>query len=214
VSDREQGVIRVLLAEDHAIVRHGLEQLLASAPDIQVVATAADGSEAVDLATRHRPRVIMMDLEMPVMDGIEATKRIRAGEGDARVVVLTSFSDRERILEAIDAGAVGYLLKDAEPDELLRGIRAAARGESPLAPRAASAVLSARGAERPGRELSERQRTILAMVAAGKQNKHIARELQISEKTVKAHLTSIFQALGVTDRTQAALWAQRHGIGE
>jgi DNA-binding NarL/FixJ family response regulator len=127
---------------------------------------------------------------------------------------LTSFSDRERILQALDAGAVGYLLKDAEPDELLRGIRAAARGESPLAPRAASAVLSARGEERPGRELSERQRTILAMVAAGKQNKHIARELEISEKTVKAHLTAIFQALGVTDRTQAALWAQRHRLGE
>jgi DNA-binding NarL/FixJ family response regulator len=155
-----------------------------------------------------------MDLEMPVMDGIEATRRIRESDGEARVVVLTSFSDRDRILQALDAGAVGYLLKDAEPDELLRGIRAAARGESPLAPRAASAVLSAREAERPARELSERQRTIVAMVAAGKQNKHIARELGISEKTVKAHLTAIFQALGVTDRTQAALWAQRHGLGE
>jgi DNA-binding NarL/FixJ family response regulator len=205
--------IAVLLAEDHAIVRHGLEQLLASATDIEVVATATNGAEAVELAARHQPRVVVMDLEMPVMDGIEATRKISQADGDARVVVLTSFSDQERILQALDAGAVGYLLKDAEPDELLRGIRAAARGESPLAPRAASAVLSARDAERPGRELSERQRTILAMVAAGKQNKHIARELEISEKTVKAHLTAIFAALGVTDRTQAALWAQRHGLG-
>jgi DNA-binding NarL/FixJ family response regulator len=128
--------------------------------------------------------------------------------------VLTSFSDSERILAALDAGAVGYLLKDAEPDELLRGVRAAARGESPLTPRAASAVLRARVAQRPVRQLSDRQRTILAMVAAGKQNKHIARELEISEKTVKAHLTAIFQALDVTDRTQAALWAQRHGLGQ
>ena len=209
-----RGAIRVLLAEDHAIVRHGLEQLLASAHDIEVVATAANGAEAVELTARYQPRVIVMDLEMPVMDGIEATRKISQAEGDGRVVVLTSFSDQERILQALDAGAVGYLLKDAEPEELLRGIRAAAHGESPLAPRAATAVLSARGAERPHRELSERQRTILAMVAAGKQNKHIARELGISEKTVKAHLTAVFAALGVTDRTQAALWAQRHGLDD
>jgi DNA-binding NarL/FixJ family response regulator len=151
---------------------------------------------------------------MPDLDGIEATRLICERDGGAQIVVLTSFSDRERILRALDAGAVGYLLKDSDPDELLRGIRAAARGESPLAPRAASAVLSAREAQRPARELSERQRTILTMVAAGKQNKHIARELEISEKTVKAHLTAIFQAIGVTDRTQAALWAQRQGLGE
>jgi DNA-binding NarL/FixJ family response regulator len=204
--------IRVLLAEDHPIVRDGLEQLLGSTPDIEVVATAADGQQAVELAARHQPGVVVMDLEMPRMDGIEATRQICAGDAGCRVVVLTSFSDRERILQALDAGAVGYLLKDAEPDELLRGLRAAARGESPLAPRAASAVLSARDARRPQQELSERQRTVLTMVAAGKQNKHIARELEISEKTVKAHLTAIFTALGVTDRTQAALWAQRHGL--
>jgi DNA-binding NarL/FixJ family response regulator len=205
--------IRVLLAEDHAIVRRGLEQLLATAPDIEVVAAAANGSEAVDLSATHGPDVVLMDLEMPEVDGIEATRRICAA-GRSRVVVLTSFSDSERILAALDAGAVGYLLKDAEPDELLRGVRAAARGESPLTPRAASAVLRARVAQRPVRQLSDRQRTILAMVAAGKQNKHIARELEISEKTVKAHLTAIFQALDVTDRTQAALWAQRHGLGQ
>jgi DNA-binding NarL/FixJ family response regulator len=210
---REANRIRVLLAEDHAIVRRGLEQLLATAPDIEVVAAAANGSEAVDLSATHGPDVVLMDLEMPEVDGIEATRRICAA-GRSRVVVLTSFSDSERILAALDAGAVGYLLKDAEPDELLRGVRAAARGESPLTPRAASAVLRARVAQRPVRQLSDRQRTILAMVAAGKQNKHIARELEISEKTVKAHLTAIFQALDVTDRTQAALWAQRHGLGQ
>jgi DNA-binding NarL/FixJ family response regulator len=205
--------IRVLLAEDHPIVRQGLERLLDGAPDIDVVATAADGREAVALAEQHRPDVVVMDLEMPNVDGIEATQVIQGQPLGPRVVVLTSFSDRERILQALDAGAVGYLLKDAEPEELLRGIRAAARGESPLAPRAASEVLSARVAQRPVRELSDRQRDVLAMVAAGRQNKHIARELGISEKTVKAHLTAIFQALEVTDRTQAALWAQRHGLG-
>ena len=204
--------ITVLLAEDHPIVRQGLEQLLSTSEDIEVISTAADGAEAIELAGRHQPQVVVMDLEMPNVDGIEATRTIRANNSETRVVVLTSFSDQERILQAIDAGAVGYLLKDAEPDELLRGIRAAARGESPLAPRAASAVLSARARQQPARELSDRQRTILGMVASGKQNKHIARELDISEKTVKAHLTTIFQALGVTDRTQAALWAQRHNI--
>ena len=206
--------ISVLLAEDHPIVRQGLEQFLSTSEDIEVVGTAADGAEAIELAARHEPQVVVMDLEMPNVDGIEATRTILANGSASRVVVLTSFSDQERILQALDAGAVGYLLKDAEPEELLRGIRAAARGESPLAPRAASAVLSARARQQPVRELSDRQRTILGMVAAGKQNKHIARELEISEKTVKAHLTAIFQALGVTDRTQAALWAQRNGLGE
>jgi DNA-binding NarL/FixJ family response regulator len=154
-----------------------------------------------------------MDLEMPTVDGTTATKAILDAGSDARIVVLTSFSDRERILEALDAGAIGYLLKDAPPDELMRGIRAAARGEAPLDPRAATAVLTSRNRSRPEDELSERQLAVLTLVAEGKQNKHIARELEISEKTVKAHLTAVFQILGVTDRTQAALWAQRHRIG-
>jgi DNA-binding NarL/FixJ family response regulator len=205
-------VIRVLLAEDHAVVRKGLERLLETADDLEVVGAAADGEQAVALAGELEPDVVLMDLEMPRLGGIEATRQIAARATAARVVVLTSFSHEERILDALDAGAIGYLLKDAEPDELLRGIRAAAEGESPLHPRAASAVLEARGRRRPGAELSERQRTILVLVAEGKQNKHIARALGISEKTVKAHLTSIYQALGVTDRTQAALWAQRNRI--
>jgi DNA-binding NarL/FixJ family response regulator len=204
-------VIRVLLADDHVLVRAGLERLLRGVADFDVVGAAADGSEAVELALRERPDVVLMDLEMPVLDGIEATRRITAEVDGAAVVILTSFSDRERILRALDAGAVGYLLKDAEPDELVRGIYAAARGESPLAPKAAHTVLRARS-EQQTVTLSNREREVLACVAEGLQNKQIARRLEISEKTVKAHLTSVFSQIGVTDRTQAALWAQRNGL--
>jgi DNA-binding NarL/FixJ family response regulator len=201
-------VIRTLLAEDHALVRDGLARLLAGTEDIEVVGAAADGAEAVDLAISLEPDVVLMDLSMPGMDGIEATRLI-AEALDAQVVVLTSFSDRDRILQALDAGAIGYLLKDAEPDELIRGIRAAARGESPLAPKAAHELIAAR-AEHRAVDLSEREREVLDCVAKGLPNKHIAIRLGISEKTVKAHLTSIFRTLGVTDRTQAALWAKEH----
>ena len=149
---------------------------------------------------------------MPVMDGIEATKRILNADPDARVVVLTSLTDRERILGALDAGALGYLLKDAEPDELFRGIRAAAQGDAPLDPRAARELLTARASDRPDTGLTERERAVLALVGSGMPNKLIAMRLGISEKTVKAHLTNVFRAIGVTDRTQAALWAQRNGL--
>jgi DNA-binding NarL/FixJ family response regulator len=206
-------MIRVLLADDHAVVRTGLERLIAATEDLEVVGAAADGAEAVELAGRHTPDVVLMDLEMPRVDGIEATRRILAGESGAHVVVLTSFSDRDRILDALDAGAVGYLLKDAEPEELLRGIRSAARGESPLDPKAARSVLEARATARPAVDLTARELEVLKCVAAGLPNKLIARRLEISEKTVKAHLTRVYQAIGVTDRTQAALWAQRNGLG-
>ena len=139
-------MIRVLVCDDHGVVRAGLTELLATFAGIEVVGAAAGGEEAVALAAERAPDVVLMDLEMPGVDGIEATRRIVAAAPAARVVVLTSFSDRERILRALDAGAVGYLLKDAEPDELARGIRAAAAGESPLHPRAAGALLSARAA--------------------------------------------------------------------
>jgi len=205
-------LIRIVIAEDNALVREGLQQLLRTTEDLEVVAAARDGAQAIALAAEHDPDVVLMDLEMPNVNGIEATRAILHGGSNARVVVLTSFSDQEQILDALDAGAVGYLLKDAPPEELMRGIRAAARGESPLDPKAGTALLSARARRRPAEELSDRQLMVLALVAEGKQNKHIARELEISEKTVKAHLTTIFQALGVTDRTQAALWAQRHNI--
>jgi DNA-binding NarL/FixJ family response regulator len=151
-----------------------------------------------------------MDLEMPRCDGIEATRRIVAADDGARVVALTSFADRDRILDALDAGAVGYLLKDAEPDELVRGIRAAAEGASPLAPRAAAEVLQARRQPQASApELTDREQEVLELIGEGLPNKRIAMRLGISEKTVKAHVTRIFQALGVTDRTQAALWVQR-----
>jgi DNA-binding NarL/FixJ family response regulator len=204
-------VIRVLLVEDHGVVRAGLRKLLTTLDDIEVVGEAADGAEAIELAAEARPDVVLMDLSMPTVDGVEATRSIVAAGGDVHVVVLTSISDRERILAALDAGAVGYLLKDADPDELIGGIRAAARGESPLSPKAAREVLAARaGPERA--ELSPREREVLRCVAAGMPNKLIARELGISEKTVKAHLTRVFQQLGVSDRTQAALWAREHGL--
>ncbi len=204
-------MIRVLLAEDHSLVRAGLERLLATAPDIEVVGGAADGAEAIELAAETRPDVILMDLSMPNVDGIEATRAILAAGDAVQVVVLTSLTDRDRILAALDAGAIGYLLKDAEPAELIAGVRAAARGESPLAPKAARALLEAR-VKTERAELSRREREVLRCVAAGMPNKLIARELEISEKTVKTHLTRVFQAIGVTDRTQAALWAREHDM--
>jgi DNA-binding NarL/FixJ family response regulator len=204
--------VRILLAEDHPVVRAGLERLLANEHDFELVGAAANGAEGVELAGSLRPDVVLMDLSMPVLDGIEATRQIVAAhDGAVRVLVLTSFSDREQIMAALDAGASGYLLKDAEPEELVRGIRAAARGEAPLAPKAAREVLAARVEGPPG-DLSARESEVLRLVARGLPNKLIARELEISEKTVKAHLTSVFHRIGVTDRTQAALWAQRHGI--
>ncbi len=209
-------MIRLLIADDHPLVRGALADLLAGADDIEVIAAAADGSEAVVMAQTTSPDVVLMDLEMPELNGIDAIRALREAGSPARVVVLTTFSDRDRILGALDAGALGYLLKDAEPDEIIRGVRAAARGESPLAPRAAHELLVERaegGQGRPDAELSAREQEVLALVAEGLPNKLIARRLQISEKTVKAHLTSVFAAIGVTDRTQAALWAHRHKLG-
>jgi DNA-binding NarL/FixJ family response regulator len=205
-------VIRVLLAEDHSLVRAGLVQLLAKAGDIEVVGVASDGQEAVELAAVHEPDVVLMDLVMPRVDGIEATRRIhQSGGTPPAVVVLTSFSDRERIIGALQAGAAGYLLKEAEPEELFRGVRDAAGGRLTLAPRAARAMADA-PQEPVARQITEREREVLGHVHRGLSNKQIARELGITEKTVKAHLTRIFERIGVTDRTQAALWAERQGL--
>jgi DNA-binding NarL/FixJ family response regulator len=168
----------------------------------------------VERARETVPDVVLMDLDMPRVDGIEATRRITAEHPDTAVLVLTSFSDRPRILGAIEAGACGYLLKDASSDEVAEGIRAAARGESPLDPRAARAVLDARTEPDPLAGFSAREREVLALLVEGLPNKLIARRLEISEKTVKAHLTRIFREIGVTDRTQAALWAERQGLGD
>lgn len=206
-------MIRLAIVEDHPVVRAGLERLLASEEDIEIVGTASDGAEAIELVDSVECDVVLMDLSMPVLDGIEATRQILAVHDGLRVVVLTSLSARDEIMAALDAGASGYLLKDAEPQELLAGVRAAARGDAPLAPRAAREVLSARAEERTQPELSGRETEVLELVARGYPNKRIARELHISEKTVKAHLTQVFQRIGVTDRTQAALWARDHGLG-
>jgi DNA-binding NarL/FixJ family response regulator len=203
-------VIRLLIADDHAVVRTGLAQLVATMEDVELVGEAADGEEAVVLCSDRSADVVLMDLEMPRVDGIDATRRIKAAQPEVAVVVLTS--DRERILRAIDAGAAGYLLKDAAPDELARAVRAAARGDAPLDPKAARALLSARETAAPAEALSDREREVLLMVAEGLPNRQIARRLGISEKTVKAHLTSVFRQIGVTDRTQAALWAERRGL--
>jgi DNA-binding NarL/FixJ family response regulator len=179
-----------------------------------VVGSAADGEEAVEMAAALEPDVILMDLVMPRADGIEATRRIReSASTPPAIVVLTSFSDRDRILDALDAGAAGYLLKDCEPNELFDGVRAAASGNSPLAPEAARAMLTARADRRVARDMTDREREVLALLRSGLSNKQMARKLGISEKTVKAHLTRVFDAIGVTDRTQAALWAERHHIG-
>ena len=189
-----------------------IQQFLANQPGVEVIGAAADGATAIQLASELQPDVVLMDLVMPGIDGVEATRQITASAPAVRVLVLTSFSDRERILDALDAGAVGYLLKDAAPDELLRGIQAAARGESPLSPRAAQTILAARKERLETRELSPRETEVLVLVAKGLANKQIAQRLGISEKTVKAHLVSVFQRIGVSDRTQAAVWAHRRGL--
>ncbi|CAN5193686.1 response regulator transcription factor [soil metagenome] len=206
-------MIRVLLADDHGVIRDGLGRLISALDDVELVAVAADGAEAVDQSARVRPDVVLMDLDMPVLDGIEATRRIVAEQPGTAVLVLTSFSDRPRIMGALEAGACGYLLKDVDAEEVAEGIRAAARGESPLDPRAARAVIDARMEPDPLAGLSEREREVLVLLVEGLPNKLIALRLQISEKTVKSHLTRIFRELNVTDRTQAALWAERHNVG-
>ena len=203
----------VLVVDDHALVRQGLIALLSAAPDLVVVGDAPDAATAVELAGAHSPDVVLMDLSMPGTDGIAATRLVLERCPGTRVVVLTSFSESARVHAALEAGAVGYLLKDAEPEDVLRGVRDAAAGHAPLSPRAALALLpGARTPERPAAALSAREREVLCLVAVGLPNKSIARRLEISEKTVKAHLTRVFATLGVADRTSAALWAQRHGL--
>jgi DNA-binding NarL/FixJ family response regulator len=205
-------MIRVLIADDHAVVREGLGHLIDGLEDIELVGAAADGVEALARARETTPDVVLMDLDMPRVDGIEATRRITAELPSTAVLVLTSFSDRPRILGAMEAGACGYLLKDAASSEVADGIRAAARGESPLDPRAARTILTARSEPDPLGSLSPREREVLALLVEGLPNKLIARRLEISEKTVKSHLTQVFRQIGVTDRTQAALWAERQRL--
>ncbi len=205
-------MIRVAVVDDHGVLRDGLVGVIAAQPDMEVVATAADGAEAVALCRTTRPDVVLMDLEMPVMGGIEATRALVAEAPDTTVLVLTSFSDRRQITGALDAGAVGYLLKDASAGDVVEGIRIAAGGGSPLDPRAARSLLEAKSAPDPLAGISPREREVLALLLDGMPNKLIARRLGISEKTVKSHLTSIFRRIGVSDRVQAVLWVERLGL--
>jgi DNA-binding NarL/FixJ family response regulator len=204
--------VRVAIADDHRVVRVGLEQLLGTFDGVEIVGAASGGEEAVQLCADAAPDVLLLDLSMPDLDGVEVTKRVRSGTPATRVVVFTSFSDRERIVQALDAGAIGYLLKDAEPAEIELAIAAAARGEAPLAPKAAAALLQGPVSRSSEVELTAREREVLILVNEGLANKQIARRLGISEKTVKGHLTNLFQRIGVSDRTQAALWAERNGV--
>jgi len=203
--------IRVVLVDDHAVIRAGLAQLLAGTEDIEVVGQAEDGAQALAVVRELAPDVVLMDLQMPGVDGVTATRNIKAAGLDSDVLVLTSYSDSERIVGALDAGAVGYLLKDADPDDVLAGIRSVSRGESPIHPRAARALLGVRSGA-PQVQLTSRETEVLGLVREGLANKQIARRLDISERTVKAHLTSAFARIGVADRTQAALWAERNGL--
>jgi DNA-binding NarL/FixJ family response regulator len=203
-------MIRVLVVDDHAVVRDGLERILNHPEGIQVVGTAADGAAAIAAAERERPDVVLMDLSMPGVDGVDATRSLTTTQPDLKVVVLTSFGDQRRILDALGAGAVGYLFKDASPGEIVAAVRTVVEGGAPLDPKAARVLLDAQRQPRGGDDLSPRERQVLELLVTGLANKHIARRLGITERTVKAHLTSIFQQLGVTDRTQAALWAKEH----
>jgi two-component system, NarL family, response regulator LiaR len=209
--------IRVLIADDHAVVRQGLKTFLELQDDIEVVEDVADGEAAVAAAEREAPDVVLMDLVMPGVDGVEAIRRIREGRPQARVLVLSSFLDDERLFPAVRAGAAGYLLKDVEPRELVKAIRTVHGGEALLHPAVAARLMDevAAGGPAPepgGEGLTDREREVLTLIARGLANKLIARELSISEKTVKAHVSSILGKLGVTDRTQAALYAVRSGL--
>jgi DNA-binding NarL/FixJ family response regulator len=207
-------MIRVLIVDDHALVRRGLKDLLETADGIEVVNAIADGSQAVAAVIEDEPDIVLMDLSMPGLDGIGATRAVLLARPATKVIVLTSYSESARILAALEVGAVGYLLKDAEPEDVIRALHDAAAGGVPLSPKAARALL-------PGKRsvggtsmdaLTAREREVLSLVARGLPNKSIARLMSISEKTVKAHLTRVFATLGVSDRTSAALWAQRNGL--
>lgn len=201
-------MIRVLVVDDHAMVRAGLAAVLTADGDIEVVGEAADGAAAVTAAVDTIPDVILMDLSMPVVDGVTATHDVLAQVPSTRVVMLTSFADHDRVRRAMEAGAVGYQLKDAEPDALRDAVRAAANGNVPLDPRVAGALLPRVSAPSDG--LSPREREVLRLAAAGRANKQIAHSLGITERTVKAHLGSVYRQIGVADRTSAALWARDH----
>jgi DNA-binding NarL/FixJ family response regulator len=209
--------IRVLIADDHAVVRQGLRTFLELQDEIEVVGEAADGIEALELVQRTAPDVALLDLVMPRLGGLEAIRRIREVAPATRVLVLTSFADDDTVLPAVRAGAAGYLLKDVQPPELVGAIRTVHAGEALLAPAVATMLVEqlaaedGTGAERDD-HLTPREREVLALLARGRANKVIARDLGVSERTVKTHVSNILAKLNLTDRTQAAVYAVRHGI--
>ena len=208
--------IRVLIADDHVVVRKGIRALLATEPGIDVVGEATDGAEAVRAAAELRPDVILMDIVMPTVDGIEAVHRIMAAQPGSRILMLTSFATDDQIFPALKAGALGYLLKDTGPEDLVQAIRQVHRGESSLHPTIARKVLQelSRPPQRPPTPdpLTEREVEVLRLVAQGRSNQDIARMLVVSEATVRTHVSSILSKLHLASRTQAALYALREGL--
>lgn len=208
--------IRVLVADDHSVVRQGLRMFLLVQPDMELVGEAQNGREAVALVGTLAPDVVLMDLLMPMMNGIEATAAIKAARPETQILVLTTFLEDERVAEAIQAGAVGFLLKEIEAEELVKAVRGAARGEPQLHPDAARMLMGLATRPRAAAEqpsiLTDREREVIALLAEGLSNKQIARDLSISETTVKGHVANILGKLELTDRTQAAVYAVRHGL--
>lgn len=200
-------MIRVIVVDDHPIVCAGLARLIGAEADIDVIGTALDGAKGIELYMELRPDVLLTDLSMQPIDGVETTRRLLARQPDARILVLAATADPPHVLGAIDAGAVGFLLKDSEPESIVQGIRAAARGESPLDPRLAATLVRDRHSRRVGVKLTERETEVLRLAVQGMLNKQIGRMLGIGEKTVKAHLGRVYERLGVTNRADAVAWA-------
>jgi DNA-binding NarL/FixJ family response regulator len=217
--------IRVLVVDDHAIVRQGLRMFIEMQADMDVVGEGTNGLEAVELAARLHPDVILLDLLMPQMDGVEATSKITLHNPQARVLILTSFGEDDKVFPAIRAGAQGYLLKDIQPRDLVQAVRETYQGKAQLHPDIARRLMAAVSGEAPARqgqpgalpsalqELTEREREVLEQIARGLTNREIAEKMVISEKTVKTHVSNLLDKLGLEDRTRAAIWALKHGLG-
>ncbi|MDI3092897.1 response regulator transcription factor [Priestia megaterium] len=209
--------IKILIADDHHVVRKGLVFFLQTQPDLEIVGEASNGEEAVKLATSLEPHIVLMDLSMPVLDGIEATKELKKQAPHIQVMILTSFSDQDHVIPALEAGASGYQLKESDPDELVAAIRKLMNGENQLHPKVTTHLLTrlTKSSEKKVNfidYLTKREKDVLKEIAKGKSNKEIGASLHITEKTVKTHVSNILSKLGVQDRTQAALYAVQHGI--